>query len=458
MQNIELTYEATGTRNYLQATISEEVSSYQLKMLENNQITGFLSVHSRVLNGKHILAYDITGMSRIKDCLERRRLSEKAQKELLYNILNAIATTEEYLLSYTQCVLNKEYLYCSEDGTIGMLYLPLKNQEVSTQEQIRAFYQDILVNYLTAGGNSYFLELMRYSFAQDFSVAGLMKRLKEEVKEKEEQGQVRESYTNVQTGVLSEPKPFVQPQKENVEKSFFNLPKVEKKAEEPKEPKADSVIPEDNPWGGIAIPGGVKVAQQPEKKEEKSSLFGKLMDAGKKDTSKKEGKKEAKKEKGGLFLHKKKEEASAGFALPSKDFSNSQSVHNNIEETAQEPSWRGTVIITNEGMTDSKTVVLGANSASAYLRHKGESIPMQYFPFSIGRENTDYVIHKNVISRPHAKITKENGTYFICDENSANHTYVNGKQIAPYTNIPLSHGDRLRLADEEMTFIVESGE
>ena len=184
MQNVELTYEATGTRNYLQATISEEISSYQLKMLENNQIPGFLSVHSRVLNGKHMLAYDITGMSRVKDCLERGRLSEKAQKELLYHILNAIATTEEYLLSYTQCVLDKEYLYCSEDGTIGILYLPLKNQEISTQEQIRAFYQDILVNYLTAGGNPYFLELMRYSFSQEFSVAGLMKRLKEEVEEK----------------------------------------------------------------------------------------------------------------------------------------------------------------------------------------------------------------------------------------------------------------------------------
>ncbi len=38
------------------------------------------------------------------------------------------------------------------------------------------------------------------------------------------------------------------------------------------------------------------------------------------------------------------------------------------------------------------------------------------------------------------------------DENSKNHTYLNGKQLAPYTEAELKDGDELRLANENMTF------
>lgn len=453
MQNIKLSYEATGTKNYLQVAVSEKISKYQLKMLENNQIPGFLSVNSRVLNGTYILDYDITGMIRVKDLLERGKWTDRTAKELLYNILKVMAGTEEYLLTYKQCVLNKDYLYCTEDGKIGMLYLPLKEQETASPKQIRAFYQDILVNYLTAGRNPYFLELMRYIFTQDFSVAGLTKRLKDEVEGNEEPTQTREVYADVQSAVQPGSGQIITPpQKESAEKSLFTFAKQEKKAEESKEKKVNVPMPEVNPWG-IAVPGGTAAeAVLPAKKEEKSGLFGKRKDAEKKET-----KKENKKEKGGLFSHKKKEEV-PGFGVPVKAAQVAQPEQNTLEESGGNQVWKGTVMITNESMEDSKTVVLGADHASAYLRHKGESIPMQYFPFSIGKENTDYVIHKNVISRMHAKIKQENGKYFISDENSSNHTYVNGKQIAPYTNVPLSHGDRLRLADEEMTFLVESGE
>ena len=50
----------------------------------------------------------------------------------------------------------------------------------------------------------------------------------------------------------------------------------------------------------------------------------------------------------------------------------------------------------------------------------------------IGRdaEKCQIVIPHHAVSREHAKITQENGAYFIEDLKSRNHTFVNSKEVA----------------------------
>ena len=53
MRNFKLGYKSGGSRNYLCVETEEEISSYQLKMLEANEIPGLLRVHGTKLNGEY---------------------------------------------------------------------------------------------------------------------------------------------------------------------------------------------------------------------------------------------------------------------------------------------------------------------------------------------------------------------------------------------------------------------
>ncbi|MBA4189757.1 MAG: hypothetical protein C0467_17360 [Planctomycetaceae bacterium] len=67
----------------------------------------------------------------------------------------------------------------------------------------------------------------------------------------------------------------------------------------------------------------------------------------------------------------------------------------------------------------------------------------------IGRdaERCQIVFDHTAVSREHAKITVQNGTYYIEDLKSRNHTFVNGKEVAPPVRHPLKPDDRIKICD-----------
>lgn len=85
-----------------------------------------------------------------------------------------------------------------------------------------------------------------------------------------------------------------------------------------------------------------------------------------------------------------------------------------------------------------------------------ERIEVNRKRFSIGRssDSCDYCILNNrSVSRIHAIIVFEKNNYYITDNNSANKTYVDSKQIEPNHPINLYNSKVIKIADE--TFIVE---
>ena len=119
-----------------------------------------------------------------------------------------------------------------------------------------------------------------------------------------------------------------------------------------------------------------------------------------------------------------------------------------------------------------ETTVLGANAAgettvlseselkaptnSFLVRVKtGEKIYINRPLFRIGKDRSrvDYFIADNsAISRSHAAIVNKNGEFFIIDNNTTNHTYVNGEMIASNMETKLDHGAKIRFANEEYEF------
>lgn len=108
-----------------------------------------------------------------------------------------------------------------------------------------------------------------------------------------------------------------------------------------------------------------------------------------------------------------------------------------------------------------ETTVLGTTTEPAridphLIRIKNnEKIPLSKPVFRIGKERSyvDYFIGDNTaISRSHANIINDNGEFFVVDTNSTNHTYVNGGMIQSNVQTKLSHGTKIRLANEDFEF------
>ena len=101
---------------------------------------------------------------------------------------------------------------------------------------------------------------------------------------------------------------------------------------------------------------------------------------------------------------------------------------------------------------------LGTKPIPHFVREKtGEIINITKPEFSIGKSESkaDYTITDNsAISRVHCIILQKNGVNYIKDNNSTNHTYVNGELLEPDKEVLLKNRTSVRMGDEEFTFLL----
>lgn len=120
----------------------------------------------------------------------------------------------------------------------------------------------------------------------------------------------------------------------------------------------------------------------------------------------------------------------------------------------------GETTVLGGGNESGETTVLGGGepmqqAGARLIRMKNnETIPITKPFFKLGKERSfvDYYIDSGYISRSHANIINRDGVYYVVDNNSRNHTYVNEQLLQSNMEVKLQNGDRVRLADEEFEF------
>ena len=85
----------------------------------------------------------------------------------------------------------------------------------------------------------------------------------------------------------------------------------------------------------------------------------------------------------------------------------------------------------------------------------GETFILEKKEVRIGKDaaNSEICITGNpTVSRHHAMIVNREDHYYLSDNHSTNHTYVNGMMLAQGEERELSKGDILRFSDEDFLF------
>ncbi len=87
----------------------------------------------------------------------------------------------------------------------------------------------------------------------------------------------------------------------------------------------------------------------------------------------------------------------------------------------------------------------------------GDVISCDTLPMTLGRGSmADVRITGNpYVGRKHVRVTERDGEFYVEDLGSANHTYVNGVQIASGELTPIHDGDVIALGKEELTVTIE---
>lgn len=97
------------------------------------------------------------------------------------------------------------------------------------------------------------------------------------------------------------------------------------------------------------------------------------------------------------------------------------------------------------------------HSARLVRMDTGQQIYITGVLFRIGKsvDGIEYTITDNTsISRHHADIVKRENSYFVVDQNSTNHTFVNEQMIGAGNQVPVKSGDVIRLSDISFRFEV----
>ncbi len=87
----------------------------------------------------------------------------------------------------------------------------------------------------------------------------------------------------------------------------------------------------------------------------------------------------------------------------------------------------------------------------------GERINIDVTPFTIGKDsyNMDFVLNNDSVSRHHATILYEDGSYYIMDNNSTNGTMIEGVRLTPEEKGEIGNGYLISLGSESFQAHIE---
>ena len=430
---MEYSYHRELKHNYLIIKNSEEESDkntlYQLKILENRKLTGFVTCDLRNINNESFLYYEINSMQSIKDCFAVRKMSYEDLVRLLEAVKRTIDGLSEYLLGMENVILDGRSIFMDlSSDEFKFMYYPFAHENKS----LGAFADELFD--LVDQEDQKAIEMI-YDFCDQAQNEGLL---------------VLECIEHLlEKNTVS--KPVEEPHiVETFSESF----------EEESEEKEDHIVKNQKNnvkiqmifavlfLGVVASMVYIRGNYILNKEENILSIIVLVVSMLTGLTAFFTGVKE--------LLQKKD-------SLSERDYESKEADKNewledecNIEESIDMKTYQNTLKVTS-GVTKERgygeTMVLNDDTEKAltlYSRNTDKTvrISLDCLPIVLGKMEgcVDKVINDASISRIHCRFSQnEKGNIVITDLNSTNGTYRNGLKIKPQIEQEIEEGDELRI-------------
>ena len=433
----EVEYISDGNYNYLRINCGEDRNStYAFKMMTENEIKGLIPCRIRFINGNTYLYYEIQSKQAIYHRYETREMDYEALKNIFLNLCLLGEELEKYLLDVNDINFDEHYIYQNmETGETYFLLYPDKE----CKQSFAAFMEYIVkrVNHKDAKAVQVSYQLYDLSRKERILVKDIKQLFEEEMPEDRigrKSGNIEVWKEETEKEQRAETNQIREKTDEKEEWEYTDFEMHTKRKEE------------NSKLRNILIPSllciiltaliCIKISVRLTYNQETLVIAGIVVDVG-------------------MFMGylgyrlwqknvKKKEEQEPDmydFEEESRDLHTYIS-DNKITESAE---WDDTVQMEeNYG----KTVFMepeAENILCGLGKYEKTVIKLEKFPFSIGKlkEEADYVLKDNSVSRLHARFYREGKSIYLMDLNSTNGTYKNGFKIPPNEKVLLEEGDEI---------------
>lgn len=131
----KIDYKSEGNKEYIIISTDEELSQYQIKMLQETD-NELIDIHVRNLDNKAVVYYDITDCESLKErCANRRTLDFMSFIKLITGIVDNVSKAPRLLLNPDNLLLQSDYIFI-KDESVKLIYLPF-NYDFDIKYQLR---------------------------------------------------------------------------------------------------------------------------------------------------------------------------------------------------------------------------------------------------------------------------------------------------------------------------------
>lgn len=485
---MQFTFESQGSNTFLvyEMNGNEKLDSMTFGMVENNKLEGIIPFIYTQMDKQRLLKYNVS--SRVSlDQYFNGIVNRKRLIGVMLSLASAVMNAQDYMLEADSFIWDKKYIFVDvSTARAELICLPVLKERPGTVE-LETIFKDMFfgVQFDQTENCDYIAKLLGFFNANaHFSLQEFVKLIRDLNDEENVKSKLQNPVSVVQkmdSAAVTAPAPAQ-------EKVPGTMPGEMTTVNPPVKPQQISVSPAANA-SGKQQPTMVQ-ATQPSKEKKGFHLLGKK-DKEKKGKEKKE--KEQKEVKGNLpgrssasIPGMPSAPANIPNAVP-RQVQNSVQVQQSaavqkpvvsqqpaVTKTEQQGignayvapayqtqkgSFGGTTVL-NAGNANPGTVVLSEQNnpynrkAIPYLIRirNGQRYSLEKDITRIGSDAAyaDFVISDNrAVSRSHADVRIRNDQVFLVDNNSTNHTYIEGRMMNPNEEECLADGSKFRLADEE---------
>lgn len=467
MLNLCFRKENIGDINNLILDIDEEmcIDSFSLNMIGRNQIQYLLPMQLNQYNTRLYFRYDITGMTTLRERVTGILKKEEVM-EILNGMINAFEEIEAYMLSCENMYLNADYIFMDRNRNYRFLFVPVEEGlGVNVMSFLHRLVNQIQPDY--SEKDTYFFRILNaFNGGAIEKLSDLKELLRKNPDAVLDMGEVtKETQVRKDIDVESElNKNIVETEKQSKENGMLNLgiktnfaiPGVtqEKKAETKLQEESNKAIPvmsmpkvaqiafEIPGSNGNGMPMNIPAPLVAETKKEEKPEDKKVKKENKKPFSFFEKKSKTKKEETLPNI------VPQSTAIPETP--------KNIPDMYE--SYDKTVVlqVAHPETADSDvTVLLDERPKRAELIRQMSEEHFEVYDTAVlgaGTMANCKIDNNRKISRKHASIQLERGSYYIRDNNSSNGTFLNGRRLIPEKAEELRDNDMIRLADEDFIF------
>lgn len=467
---MEISYKKDLHHNYLVVPVSEEITdeAYCIKMLLENNISGIIKPEHRIIDGQVQYYFDITSKQSIEIIYAKTTINYEKTKKLFTDLLYIIALAYEYLLNENDLLITPDHIYSSlSTGQVYICYLPGYNKDLNKQITDLIEYIMDKLEYKDKEAVLYTYNLYSVCKEEGFSYDNLLEAVKKDNQESPVKRDARkkiiheENKPNISEPVLKEQSPIKQ------------IPIMMEKISDDKEqyyyPLKTYI------YTGLCLLGAIiMIAISISTKIIYTSL-GNRVDYGKLavlllilfciigylmkkvwDKNNRSTKIISKEE----YVDPRYEENNQREFFAKQNLSINKPTNRPIDKANSYLSKIDKPVYTSDNIA--QTVLLNGESYNGgccldpEIKDAYEPIQMHDFPFVIGKQkdNVDYYLDKEVVSRYHVKISKEGEKYYITDLNSTNGTCLNKNALSCYQRYEIAEGDQATIAGIKYNFKV----